>query len=67
MTRGFVVTVVELDDAEARDLPDKENLLVRVFGVGQVASEESAFPKVAKLTLCLSVIAVSLDLGVPMP
>ena len=39
MTRGFVVTVVELDDAEARDLPDKENLLVRVFRVGQVASE----------------------------
>ena len=39
MTRGFVVTVVELDDAEARDLSDKENLLVRVLSVGQVASE----------------------------
>ena len=39
MTRGFVVTVVELDDAEARDLPDKENLLVRVFKVGQVARD----------------------------
>jgi len=37
--RGFVATIVELDDAEARDLPHKENLLVRVFRVGQLASE----------------------------
>ena len=30
MARGFLVAVFELDDADPRDLPERENLLVRV-------------------------------------